>query len=257
MAAATLSVGVLLAILEAAPEIRVPFRVDSHHSSKLGGKSQGGRRDRNQPYRESPQRDCITLDRTRVSPFSSALYSAEPGRGKACRFRLDGQNGLLIFLILMIDDLAVARVFHLLGIVHWIGGVAAVTTIVLPHARRIQERNAAIAVFESFERRFASQARISVAVTGLSGVYMLWRMMAWDRFELLSFWWLHLMVALWLLFALMLFIFEPLGMDRLFRSYALRAHDRAFALATWLHRAALVLATVAIAAGVLGAHGYL
>src|SRR5271167_4437644 len=64
MAAATLSVGVLLAILEAAPEIRVPFRVDSHHSSKVGGKSQGGRRDRNQPYRESPQRECITLDRT-------------------------------------------------------------------------------------------------------------------------------------------------------------------------------------------------
>jgi hypothetical protein len=55
---------VLLAILEAAPEIRVPFRVDSHHSSKLGGKSQGGRHDRNQPYRESPQRECITLDRT-------------------------------------------------------------------------------------------------------------------------------------------------------------------------------------------------
>ena len=63
MAAATLSVGVLLAILEAVPEIRVPFRVYSHHSSKLGGKSQGGRRDRNQPYRESPQRECITLDR--------------------------------------------------------------------------------------------------------------------------------------------------------------------------------------------------
>jgi len=64
MAAATLSVGVLLAILEAAPEIRVPFRVDSHPSSKLGGKSQGGRRDRNQPYRESRQRERITLDRT-------------------------------------------------------------------------------------------------------------------------------------------------------------------------------------------------
>ena len=63
MAAATLSVGVLLANLEAAPEIRVPFRVDIHHSSKLG-ESQGGRRDRNQPYRESPQRECITLDRT-------------------------------------------------------------------------------------------------------------------------------------------------------------------------------------------------
>jgi hypothetical protein len=65
IASATLSVGVLLAILEAAPEIRVPFRVDSHHSSKLGGKSQGGRRDRNQPHHESPHRECITLDRTR------------------------------------------------------------------------------------------------------------------------------------------------------------------------------------------------
>ena len=73
MAAATLSVGVLLAILEAAPEIRVPFRVDSHHSSKLGGKSQGGRRDRNQPYRESPQRECITLDRTPPGTARSCL----------------------------------------------------------------------------------------------------------------------------------------------------------------------------------------
>src|SRR5262252_8871908 len=74
MAAATLSVGVLLAILEAAPEIRVPFRVERHHSSKLGEKSQGGRRDRNQPYRESPQRECITLDRTRVAPFCGVTF---------------------------------------------------------------------------------------------------------------------------------------------------------------------------------------
>jgi hypothetical protein len=64
MAAATLSVGALFAIFEAAPEIRVPFRVDSHHRSALGWKSQGGCRDRNQPYHESPQRECITLDRT-------------------------------------------------------------------------------------------------------------------------------------------------------------------------------------------------
>src|ERR1700732_4079914 len=52
MAAATLSDGALLAILQAAPEIRVPFRVDNHHGSELGGKSQGGHRDRNQPCHE-------------------------------------------------------------------------------------------------------------------------------------------------------------------------------------------------------------
>jgi len=157
----------------------------------------------------------------------------------------------------MIDDFGLARAIHVLGVVHWIGGVAAVTTIVLPHARGLPDVNAAIEAFESFERRFATQARISVAAVGASGIYMLWRMAAWSRFEWLSFWWLHLMVVLWLLFALVLSVFEPLGFDRWFRTYALRKKDRAFALAVRLHWAALVIATLAIGAGMLGAHGYL
>jgi hypothetical protein len=85
--------------------------------------------------------------------------------------------------ILMIDDLATVRTIHVLGVVHWIGGVAAVTTIVLPYARLLPDANAAIAAFEAFERRFARQARISVALTGVSGIYMLWRLAAWERFE--------------------------------------------------------------------------
>ncbi len=101
------------------------------------------------------------------------------------------------------------------------------------------------------------QARISVVLTGASGIYMLWRLAAWDRFESPSFWWLHLMVALWILFMLMLFVLEPLGIDRLFRSYALREKNHAFALMTRLHWTALLVATLAIGAGVLGAHGYL
>jgi hypothetical protein len=55
----------------------------------------------------------------------------------------------------------------------------------------------------------------------------------------------------------MLFVLEPLGLDRVFRSYALREKDHAFALATRLHWAALIIAILTIAAGVLGAHGYL
>src|SRR5271170_2223974 len=77
MAAATLSDGALLAILWAAPEIRVPFCVDNHHGSELGGKSQGGRRDRNQPCHENPQCECITLDRTR-----SAFAVGSPKSGQ-------------------------------------------------------------------------------------------------------------------------------------------------------------------------------
>ena len=159
--------------------------------------------------------------------------------------------------IAMIDDLAAARAIRVLAVVHWIGGMATVTTIVLPRARHLPDANAAISFFEAFERPFARQARVSVMLTGISGFYMLWRLWAWERFGSPSFWWLHLMVALWVLFVLMLFVLEPLGIDRSFRSYALRQQDRAFALATRLHWAALLIATLTIGAGVLGAHGYL
>ena len=118
----------------------------------------------------------------------------------------------------MIDDLALARTVHVLCIVHWIGGMAAVSTIVLPNAQVQTDANAAIMTFEAFERRFARQARISILLTGVSGIYMLWRLAVWERFQSISFWWLHLMVALWIVFALMLFVLEPLGIDRLFRS---------------------------------------
>ena len=144
----------------------------------------------------------------------------------------------------MIDDLGAARAIHVLAVVHWIGGMAAVTTIVLPYARRLPDANAAMSSFETFERRFARQARVSVLLTGISGLYMLWRLAAWERFESPSFWW-------------MLFVVEPLGIDRLFRSYALREKDHAFVIATRLHWAALLVAALTIGAGVLGAHGYL
>ena len=157
----------------------------------------------------------------------------------------------------MIDDLALARAIHVLAVVHWIGGIAIVTTIVLPQSRLLTDANAAIASFETFERPFARQARVSVTLAGISGFYMLWRLAAWERFQAPAFWWLHLMVALWILFVLMLFVLEPLGIDRLFRSYALRQRERAFALATRLHWAALLIATFTIGAGVLAAHGCL
>jgi uncharacterized membrane protein len=157
----------------------------------------------------------------------------------------------------MIDDLALARAIHVLGIVHWIGGMAAVTTIVLPNAQLQADANSAIMTFEAFERRFARQARVSILLTGISGIYMMWRLAAWERFQSISFWWLHLMVALWIGFALMLFVLEPLGIDRLFRSYALRDKDHAFSLAVKLHWGALAFAILTIGAGTLGAHGYL
>jgi uncharacterized membrane protein len=154
-----------------------------------------------------------------------------------------------------IDGFILARTIHVLALVHWIGGVAVVTTIVLPNARRLPDAREAIGYFETFERRFAPQARVSVLLAGLSGAYMLMALDAWDRFRYVSFWWLHLMVAIWVVFALMIYVAEPLVIHRLFHDYALRNKDRAFALAIRLHALALCMSVLAIGAGMYGAHG--
>jgi uncharacterized membrane protein len=155
----------------------------------------------------------------------------------------------------MLDDFTVARAVHILALVHWIGGVAVVTTIVLPHARSMPDAFSALSVFENFERRFAAQARVSILFAGLSGFYMLYKLQAWMSLLDPAYWWLMLMVAIWSIFALMVFVLEPLVVHRRFHDFILRDKERAFALAIRLHALALAISTVAIAAGVLGTHG--
>jgi uncharacterized membrane protein len=161
------------------------------------------------------------------------------------------------FANMTIDGFALARALHVLALVHWIGGVAMVTTIVLPRARALADARAALTAFETFEGRFAVQARFSILLAGLSGFYMLNKLQAWARLLDPAFWWLMLTVAVWAVFALMVFVLEPLVVHRLFHDYVLRDKERAFALAIRLHAAALMVSGVAIAAGVLGAQGAL
>jgi uncharacterized membrane protein len=156
---------------------------------------------------------------------------------------------------MLIDDLALARAIHVLALVHWIGGLAVVTTIVLPHARGLPNAKDAVAAFEAFERRFAFQVRISILLVGLSGAYMLTKLDAWNRFRFAAFWWLDLMVAVWTLFALMIYVLEPFVIHRVFHEFALRDKKRAFALAIEIHAGALIISAFTVGAGVLGAHG--
>jgi uncharacterized membrane protein len=158
-------------------------------------------------------------------------------------------------MILALDSLTVARAVHVLSVVHWIGGVAAVTTIVLPMARRIKNPEWSLAMFEGFEHRFAAQARWSVALAGISGAYMFASTYGWDGMFESSLWWIRLMVAVWLVFALMLFVLEPLLLHDLFRRFILAQPEQAYGLAIRLHALALIASVVAIAAGILGAHG--
>jgi hypothetical protein len=147
-----------------------------------------------------------------------------------------------------VTDLAVTRALHLLGVVLWIGGMAMVTTVILPQG---------LATFERVERAFARQARITSLVTGLSGFYLVQRLGLWGRFSEPGFWWMHAMVALWLGFTLVLFVLEPAFLHRWFRRRASVDAPGTLRLVAALHWLLLILSLVTIAGAAAGSHGLL
>ena len=153
------------------------------------------------------------------------------------------------------DDLAIARSLHVIAIVHWIGGVSMVTLVLLPGINRSVPARDRLHFFEMIEGRFAFQARISTIIAGATGLYMTDRLQAWERFTDLSYWWMHAMVAVWLIFTFVLFVAEPLFLHRWFHNAASVAPERTFALVLRLHRVLLVVSLIVVGAGVLGANG--
>jgi uncharacterized membrane protein len=151
------------------------------------------------------------------------------------------------------DDIVIARALHVLAVVHWIGGVAFVTLIVLPLARS-RPAAEALAQFTAFEERFASQVRISIPLAGATGLWMTYRMNLWDRFADPRFWWMSAMFGLWLVFMLMVFVIEPLLHDR-FEREARRAPLSTLRRVAGLHAALLTLAAITVLGAVAGAQG--
>lgn len=154
------------------------------------------------------------------------------------------------------SDLVFARVLHVLAVVLWIGGVGLVTTVLLPAIARTKSGPERVELFERIEGRFAWQARGTTLVAGLSGLYLVHELNLWDRFAQLSYWWMHAMVAVWLIFTLMLFVLEPLVLHRYFLARARRDADATFALIQRLHWLLLAISLLTVAGAVAGSHGW-
>jgi uncharacterized membrane protein len=152
------------------------------------------------------------------------------------------------------DDVVIARALHVLAVVHWIGGVALVTLVVLP-AVRAAAPSRRMELFETFERRFSAQARVSVPLAGLTGAWMAERLGLWGRFLDPAAWWLGAMVLVWLVFMAILFVIEPFFIRDSFRRRVLADSDRAFRLVQRAHWVLLAAGLIAVAGGVAGVHG--
>jgi uncharacterized membrane protein len=154
-------------------------------------------------------------------------------------------------------DLVLARVVHVLSVVLWIGGVAFVTTVLIPAIRRLPTDAERIELFERLESRFALQSRVTTLLAGASGLYMIHVMGAWSRYLDSGYWWLHAMTLVWLTFTVVLFVLEPLFLHRWFAAQAKQDSGRAFRLLHTMHWLMLTLSATAIAGAVAGTRGYL
>ncbi len=153
------------------------------------------------------------------------------------------------------DELVVARALHVLAVVIWIGGVSMATTVVLPAARRGDLGPDLLQAFQAIERRFVWQARAAVVVVGLSGFYMIWQLDLWYRFQLASYWWMHAMFGVWLLFTIILFIGEPLVLRRHLHHWAAGRPRLALDWLIRVHWVLLILSVITVLGAVTGSHG--
>ncbi len=153
------------------------------------------------------------------------------------------------------NDITIVRALHVVSVVLWIGGVAFVTTVLLPAVRCVKSPQERMQLFDQIERRFAWQARVSTAIVGLTGFYMLYRFDMWDRFRYAAYWWIDAMVAVWLIFTLMLFIVEPLNLQRWLLAQSASKPEIAFKRVEWLHRILTFISVITVLGAVIGSHG--
>lgn len=147
----------------------------------------------------------------------------------------------------------IAIALHLVAITVWIGGVGFVTLALLPGIRRDHPPDKRLAVFLRIEDRFVWPARAAVLLAGGSGYYMVAELGLEPAFADPHFWWLHAMLCLWLVFAAMLFLIEPLFLHR--RLAATPHPARAFRRMEILHRTLFALSLLTVFGGAAGSHG--
>ena len=151
------------------------------------------------------------------------------------------------------SDFILARVLHVIAVIIWIGGVAFVTTVLIPAIRKTQSPENRLQIFEILESKFSFQAKFTTLLAGVTGFYMLHIMNGWSSMQ----WWIYLMVFVWAIFTAVLFIFEPLFLHKWFRKQATINSEKSFLVLQIMHIILLIISLLAVFGGVAGVHGLL
>ena len=151
------------------------------------------------------------------------------------------------------------HIVHVLTVILWIGGLAFVTSVVLPMAIRTPDTLQKVLLFQRIEHRFAGLARIYVVITGVSGFAMIfttdWHRLLFTMAGLA----LTAMTLIWVFWFVMLFGLEPLIIRKMLENMAKGGTkleiDTVFKRLNAVHWAMVFISLVAATAGVFVAHG--
>ncbi len=144
-----------------------------------------------------------------------------------------------------------ARVLHVIAVIIWIGGVAFVTTVLIPAIRKTQSPENRLRIFETLEGKFSFQAKFTTLLAGVTGFYMLHVMNGWSSMQ----WWIYPMIFVWAIFTVVLFILEPLYLHKWFLKQATVNNEKSFLVLQVMHIILLTVSLLAVFGGVAGAHG--
>ena len=155
------------------------------------------------------------------------------------------------------NEFVLARVIHVLCVILWIGGLAMVTTILLPVTMSMSSEEKRTEFFKRFKKRFAAQARYTTLFTGLSGFYMVHILDAWSRFTEFRYWWMHSMVIIWLLFMFMLYVMEPRILHSKIKKQTQQNSNTVFLAMQKTHWILLLLSLITVIGATAGSHGWM
>ena len=149
---------------------------------------------------------------------------------------------------------SILTALHVIGVVIWIGGVAFVTMIVFPMLSRMDNSLEKVLFFQGIEHRFAKIAKVSLAVVGLTGGWLLYETGEWRILFSTAGIGPTLMLAVWAFYLLVL-LFEGKIFGILFKGKAEQDANKIFALLSRFHWVVLGLSLLAIGVGVWAGHG--
>lgn len=143
---------------------------------------------------------------------------------------------------------------HVAVIVLWIGGVAFVTAIIFPIITRTGDSFEQVLLFQRVEHRFARHAKIYVALTGVTGFWLLYSMGMFRLLFTRAGLGVTAMLCAWLFYLLVL-LFEKRIFKKVFGRPAQFDAPKVFKFLGAFHWVVLGVSMLAVLAGVWQGHG--